>query len=214
MKHFSKQMFSFAVAALFTTALLSSCSKTDKMAEQIKDSVNAHSNGANGNAAKPADAPNAGAAAANGQAGGVAVKSTILAAFLPTLSGFDAKEPENMDMNMQGMSYASATRKYTSGDKTVTLSIFDYNHMAAMTSMYSMYLGGMSVETGEESMHSTKISGNPGWIDWKKKENSGTIGVVVADRFFVIAEGHGGISQDELQSMAEKIDYSGLSKAH
>ena len=206
-------MFSFVAAGLFAATLLTSCSKTDKMAEQIKDSVNAHANGANGATSKPADATTPGAAA-NGQPAGVAVKSTILAAFLPTLSGFEAKEPENMDMNMQGMSYASATRKYTTGEKTVTLSIFDYNHMAAMTSMYSMYLGGMSIETGEESMHSMKISGNPGWVDWKKKENNGTIGVVVADRFFVVAEGHGGVSQDELQSMAEKIDYSGLSKAH
>ncbi len=158
-------------------------------------------------------AQNMAAGTASGKTPGVAIPSKTLAGFLPSVSGYTAKgEPETMEMEMQGAKYSHANQSYENGDKRITVSIMDYNYIAGLSMAYSAMMN-MSLETNEESMHSEKFGGNPGWIDWKKKSNTGTVGVVVNDRVFVVIEANNGASLDELKSVASNINYSGIASA-
>ncbi len=156
---------------------------------------------------------NATAAAATNKTPGVAIPAKTLAGFLPSVSGYTPKgEPETMEMEMNGAKYSHAMQSYENGEKRIKVSILDYNYIAGLTAAYSMMMN-MSLETNDESMHSDKFNGNPGWIDWKKKTNTGTVGVVVNDRVFVVIESQGGASLDDLKSVANSINYSGIASA-
>src|SRR5438105_661052 len=153
------------------------------------------------------------AGGASGKKSGVAVPAKTLGGFLPSVSGYTAKgEPETMEMDFQGAKYSHATQEYTNGDKTIKVSILDYNYIAGLTAAYSMLMN-MNIETNEESLHSEKFNGNPGWVSWKKSSNEGTVGVVVNDRIFVVIDAHGGATLDELKSAAGSINYSGIASA-
>ena len=151
--------------------------------------------------------------AAAGKTPGIAIPAKTLAGFLPSVSGYTAKgEPETMEMEMNGAKYSHANQSYENGDKRITVSIIDYNYIAGLSMAYSAMMN-MSMETNEESMHSEKFGGNPGWINWKKKSNTGTVGVVVNDRVFVVIESSNGASLDDLKSVANNINYSGITSA-
>lgn len=144
---------------------------------------------------------------------GVAVAAKTLASFLATPAGYKMDgEPETMEMDFQGQKYSHAQGKYTNGDKEITISIFDYNYITGLSAAYSTMLN-MNMESNDESFHSEKIAGFPGWFNWHKKDNNGTIGVVVNDRIFVVTESHGGVSQDELKAAASGVNYSGIAAA-
>ncbi len=145
---------------------------------------------------------------------GVAVPAKTLAGFLPTsISGYTLEgEPETMEMDMQGVKYTHAQGTYKNGEKKIQVSIFDYNYIAGLSMAYSAMLN-MNMETNEESFHSEKMSGFPGWIQWKKKSNEGTIGVVVNDRIFVVTQANDGVTLDEAKSAANAVNYSGIASA-
>lgn len=145
---------------------------------------------------------------------GVAVPAKTLAGFLPTsISGYTLEgEPETMEMDMQGAKYTHAQGTYKNGEKRIQVSIFDYNYIAGLSMAYSAMLN-MNMETNEESFHSEKMSGFPGWIQWKKKSNEGSIGVVVNDRIFVVTEANNGVTLDEAKSAANAVNYSGIASA-
>lgn len=144
------------------------------------------------------------------KAPGVAIPAKTLVTFLPTISGFDKNgDAEYTEMDMQGTKYSNATQRYTSGDKSVTVSIFDYNYIAGLTAGFAMLMN-MNMETNTEITRSEKIGGFPGWFSWNKQSNDGTIGVVVSDRVFVTVEANGGVTDGELRSIAESINYSGI----
>jgi major membrane immunogen (membrane-anchored lipoprotein) len=189
---------------LLAASLLIGCSKKD---EQAMKAADAASQAANHMAQQ---------GTANGAAGktpGIAVPSKTLATFLPSISGYTLQgEPETMDMDMSGVKYTNATAKYKNGDKQITVSMFDYNYISGLSGAYTAMMS-MNMETNEESWHSEKIGGFPAWSDWKKKDNEGSIGVVVNDRIFIITEGHGGVSQDELKSAVSSINLGGLAGA-
>ena len=148
-----------------------------------------------------------------GKSPGVAVPAKTLASFLPAVSGYTTKgDPETMEMEMQGAKYSHANQTYQNGDKHIKVSILDYNYIAGLSAAYGMMMN-MSLETNEESMHSEQFGGNPGWVDWKKKSNQGTVGVVVSDRIYVITEAENGATLDDLKSVANSINYSGIALA-
>jgi protein involved in sex pheromone biosynthesis len=203
-------MKSYRIGSLLLVAtlvfILSSCTKKEddaqKAVEQASKSMQQMAQNMAG-----------GANGAANKTPGVAVPAKTLAGFLPSVSGYTAKgEPETMEMEMAGSKYSHATQEYQNGDKRIKVNILDYNYIAGLSAAYGMMMN-MSLETNEESMHSEKFNGNPGWVDWKKKSNNGTVGVVVADRIYVIVEAEEGASLDELKSVANSINYSGIASA-
>lgn len=194
---------SFLVLAATLVIIASGCSKkvdeTQKAAEQATNAMQQMSQ-------------NMGGANADRKPG-VAIPAKTLATALPTISGYTAKgEAETMEMEMAGAKYSHANQDYENGDKHIKVSIMDYNYIAGLSMAYSTMMN-MSMETNEESMHSEKFNGNPGWINWKKKSNEGTVGVVVNDRVFVIVEARNGVTMDEAKAVANSIDYSGIASA-
>jgi hypothetical protein len=160
-------------------------------------------------------ASNAAQAAANASANkpiGPPIKSTDLANYLPKLSGYDMKNPEHMDMNAMGMSYSMAKSDYTMGNSKVTVTIFDYNHQAGLAAAYSMFLSNYSMENDEEKVNSEQINGFPGWVELHKKQNQGTVGVVVGQRIYVIIESSNVKSTDDLVAIAKSMDLAGIAK--
>jgi hypothetical protein len=151
--------------------------------------------------------------AANANKPGVAVAAKTLASFLGTPSGYALEgTPETMEMAVQGQKYSSAQGKFKSGDKEINVSIFDYNYIAGMTAAYSAMMN-MSLETNEESLHSDKIGGFPAWIEWKKTNNEGTIGIVVNDRIFVVITGSNGATLEDLKAAANAVNLSGIASS-
>ena len=148
-----------------------------------------------------------------GKSPGIAVPAKTLAGFLPSVSGYSAKgEPETMEMEMNGAKYSHAMQTYENGDKRIKVSILDYNYIAGLSAAYGMMMN-MNLETNDESMHSEQFGGNPGWVDWKKKSNSGTVGVVVGDRIYVVVEAQNGATLDDLKSVANSVNYSAIASA-
>jgi hypothetical protein len=201
----SYQIRSLILAGCFVVCI-SGCSKkeeeAEKAAEQASKSMQQMAQTASGGANAATKTP------------GVAIAAKTLAGFLPSsISGFTPKgEPETMEMEMSGSKYSHAMQTYENGDKRIKVSILDYNYIAGLSAAYAMMMN-MSLETNEESMHSEKFNGNPGWIDWKKNSNQGTAGVVVGDRVYVIVEAEGGATLDDVKSVANNINYSGIASA-
>jgi len=193
------------VLTAILTLIISSCSKKE-------DETTKSANQTTTNPMQQMAQNMAGGAAGN-KTPGVAIPAKTLAGFLPSVSGYSAKgDPETMEMEMNGAKYSNATQSYENAEKRVKVSIFDYNYIAGLTAAYSMMMN-MSVETNDESLHSEKFSDYPGWINWKKKSNTGTVGVVVNERVFVVVEAQNGATLDDLKSVANNINYSGIASA-
>ena len=180
---------------------LSSCSKKDEQqvaAEQAMEQM--------GQAMQQMEAAGSGAA----KAPGIAIPAKTLVTFLPKISGYELNgEAEYTEMDMQGTKYSQASQRYTNQDKSISVNIFDYNYIAGLTAAFGMFTN-MNMETNTEIMRSEKIAGYPGWFTWHKQDNDGTIGVIVADRVYVTIDGNGGVTDAELHSVAESINYSGI----
>jgi len=182
---------------------LSSCSKKEDEAQKAADQMQTAMEqmgqameGQNPNA--PPKAP------------GIAIPAKTLVTFLPNLAGYEKNgDAEYMEMDMQGTKYTHATQRYTNGDKQIKVSIFDYNYLAGLTAGFTMLMN-MNMETNTEITRGEKIGGYQGWFNWHKESNDGTLGVVVADRVFVTIDGNGGVTEAELHSVAEGINYSGI----
>jgi hypothetical protein len=208
MKNIWKSFLPMAALGLFALTLSTGCGK--KADTSMQNTSNANGNNMPGMPGAAANASNQ----ANNQPAGPAIKSTTLANFLPDLSGYTKGSPEHVDMNMAGMNWSSAKSTYTNGDNRVTINIFDYNHQTGLAAAYSMYTAGnLNIETDDEITRSQQIGGFPGWINWKKKTNNGSVGVIVGDRIWVVIEASKAGSIDDLVAMAQKIDLGGLSKA-
>ena len=141
-----------------------------------------------------------------------ALPSDKLASFIPSLSGFTAQEPEKASMNFSGTEYSSASQEFRNGGKNIKVGIFDYNYIQGLSAAYAMAVN-MNIENGEQLHRGEKFGNYPGWIEWNKKSNDGTIGVIVNDRIFIIVEGHNGVSLDDLRSVMGKLDLDGIAKA-
>ncbi|MDP4219755.1 MAG: hypothetical protein Q8916_03115 [Bacteroidota bacterium] len=200
----SNQITALVLAGCFVIGI-SGCSKKDEAQKAAEETAKSMQQMATGT--------NASASATSNKTPGVAVPAKTLAGFLPSVSGYTAKgEPETMEMDMNGAKYSHASQTYENGDKRIKVSILDYNYITGLSAAYSMMMN-MSLETNDESMHSEKFSGNPGWVDWKKNSNQGTVGVVVGDRVYVIVEAEHGATLDDLKSVAGAINYSGIASA-
>lgn len=114
---------------------------------------------------------------------------------------------------MAGMNYSLAKTDYVSGDNKITVTILDYNHNMGLSAAYSMFLNGFHVENDNELTQSEKIGDYPGWVSLKKRDNRGTVGVVVNDRIYVIVEATHVTSVDDLKAIAQKVDLAGIAKA-
>src|SRR6185503_15194491 len=125
------------ILSLSAACALTSCSKKEDQAQEAAEQM-AKSMEQMGQTMQ-AQGQN-GQATAN-KAPGVAIPAKTLVTFLPTISGYEKNgDAEYMDMDMQGTKYSHASQRYTSGDKSLTVSIFDYNYIAGLTAGFGMLM--------------------------------------------------------------------------
>jgi hypothetical protein len=112
---------------------------------------------------------------------------------------------------MNGIEYSMASREFDNGTKHLKVTIADYNYLENLTAAYAM-LTNFSSEDENELQHGEKFGSYPGWVTWHKKANDGEIGVIIADRVYLIVEGSGGISLDDLRGIVNQMNLDGIAK--
>ncbi|HET6401185.1 MAG TPA: hypothetical protein VFH95_07270 [Candidatus Kapabacteria bacterium] len=215
MKKASILRFSLLSAAL-CLVLLTGCSKKSDTAANSDSSNNTNSANSANNANNVANAMSQamGAATAGGahKSAAHSVPSATLASFLPNLSGFTAHEPSTSSANFNGIEWSTAERQFDNGDKHVKVTLADYNYAAGLTAAYTMLMN-YSMEDENQIQHGEKFGNYPGWVTWHKKSNDGEIGVIVADRIYLMIEGSGGVSLDDLRAIVGQVNLDGVAKA-
>jgi hypothetical protein len=201
------------ICSVLAFIFLSGCGKkTDTSDSQNNQSQNAN----NTNATNVSDAVNQAMGMATGntahKSATHAVASATLAGFLPNLSGFTAHEPSTSSANFNGIEWSTAERQFDNGDKHVKVTLADYNYAAGLTAAYSM-LASYSMEDENQLQHGEKFGSYPGWVTWHKKSNDGQIGVIVGDRIYLIVEGSGGVSLDDLRAIVDQVNLDGVARA-
>lgn len=141
------------------------------------------------------------------------ISVATLKSFIPTVSGYTASgEPKTVQMKMQGYEYSVVEQEYENGEKSIQLTIADYNHITGLNAAWAMY-SNLSVETNEEVTRSEKIDGYNGWVHYRKDNSQAQMGIAANDHVWVVAEGRGGATIDEVRSVIKSINIAALAKA-
>jgi hypothetical protein len=193
--------------AAFVTGLTTSCGKkaesvenqAEAAAQAAQQMANNVTNTANGSNATHKSATHA-------------IASNTLSGFLPSVNGFTAHEPSTSSANFNGVEWSTAEREFENGEKHIKVTLADYNYAEGLTAAYSMLMN-FSMENENEIQHGEKFGSNPGWVNWHKKNNDGQIGVIVNDRIYLIVEGSGGVTLDELRSVVNQVNTDAIAKA-
>lgn len=146
-------------------------------------------------------------------ASGPVIAASTLKGFMPSISGYTADgETETMQTKMGELEYSVASQDYKNGDKSIKLTIADYNGIQQLTAAYSMFMN-MSVETNTEVTKGEKFNGHNGWVNYKKDNSDAQIGVAVNDRLWIMAEGNNGTTIDELRAAINSMDLNAIGNA-
>jgi hypothetical protein len=206
MKKSSFLRFSLLSAAL-SFVFFTGCSKKSETAANSDSS-----NNANTAANMVTQAMNAASTGAAHKSAAHSVPSATLAGFLPNLSGYTAHEPSTSSANFNGIEWSTAERQFDNGDKHVKITLADYNYAAGLTAAYTMLMN-YSMEDENQIQHGEKFGSYPGWVTWHKKSNDGQIGVIIGDRIYLMIEGSGGVSLDDLRAIVGQVNLDGVAKA-
>ena len=204
------------IAFLFAMfAFVAGCGKKSDTAND-QNNQNGNNQNANNNANNAANALNQamGGAGANGahKSATHSIPSATLASFLPSPSGYTGHEPSTSSANFNGIEWSVAERQFDNGDKHIKVTLADYNYAAGLTAAYSM-MANFSSEDENSLQHGEKFGSYPGWVQWQKKSNNGTVGVIVNDRIYLIVEGNGGPTLDDLRAVVNSMNLDAIAKA-
>lgn len=140
-------------------------------------------------------------AATNGQV--TPVDTEKLKGLLPAALGSYTRT--SFDSGAMGGMGKGVSATYTSGDKSIKLSVVDSAGLGALAGM----AGAMGVEQSHEDADSYEKTGTVGGQfqteKWNRKDNRGEFGQQIGGRFFVSAEGEAG-SIDELKAAVAAVD--------
>jgi hypothetical protein len=187
------------------------CGKKSDTAD-TQNSQNGNQNNANNASNAISQAMGAATGSAAHQSAAHSVPSATLAGFLPSPSGYTGHEPSTSSANFNGVEWSVAKRRFDNGDKRINVTLADYNYAAGLTAAYSM-MANFSSEDENELQHGQKFGSYPGWVQWQKKSNNGTVGVILNDRIYLIIEGSGGVTLDDLQSVANSMNLDAIAKS-
>lgn len=134
--------------------------------------------------------------------------------FLPqSLDGYKTEKPDGATINMQSMSYSSATIRFSkdNGDY-LKVSIIDYNQAYGLyTAATALWAMGMSVDSPQEKADGIKLDNDiGGWEDFKKNTNEAIVTLGVGSRFLVSVEASKQSNTDLVKSVAKSMDLSKL----
>ncbi|MBC8044961.1 MAG: hypothetical protein IAF08_16100 [Rhizobacter sp.] len=145
----------------------------------------------------------------------LAIPYKDLQKYLPeSIGGYTAEEPKGQTMSMQGMSYSTATRRYTQGESDIEVSLTDYNSAYGVMTSATMFMSlGITVDDDEQTTkgYDTGISGVKGYEELQKKSKNAKITLSVGDRFLLVVAATGGQENTEfVKGIAKSIKLSDL----
>ncbi len=115
---------------------------------------------------------------------------TLQAKIPSSIKGYSQKgDADGMNMDMNGMSWSSATKKFSKGEKSLTVTIIDYQGASAMYTGFAMAWGNtMHFEDESSIAGTTTVDGFKGMENYDKKDKSSTLVLGVHDRYYVSIE--------------------------
>jgi hypothetical protein len=124
-------------------------------------------------------------------------------------------EPHGMNMEMGGQRWSSVSQEYASGDqkKSVGLSIMagignpqvqGYQAMAAMT---------MQMETGDEVMKTTTVSGYSAMLTLDKTDKTGTLVIYLRNDMVVVLHAEPATKEAHLTQLAQQLPLAKFASA-
>lgn len=145
----------------------------------------------------------------------LAIAYKDLQKYLPeSISGYTAEEPKGQTVSMQGVSYSTATRRYTQGEKDIEVSLTDYNSAYGIMASATVFMSlGISVDDDEQTTkgYDAGIAGVKGYEELQKKSKNAKITLSVGDRFLLVVSATGGQENTEfVKSIAKSIKLGDL----
>jgi hypothetical protein len=208
-----KRTSTLNIALLFAVfSLVAGCGKKSDTADTQNNQNANNQNGGNNAANALSQAMGAATGNAAHKSAEHSVPSATLAGFLPSPSGYTGHEPSTSSANFNGIEWSLAERQFDNDQKHIKVTLADYNYAAGLTAAYSM-LANFSSEDENQLQHGEKFGSYPGWVQWQKKANTGTVGVIINDRIYLIVEGSGGVTLDDLRGVANSMNLDAIGKA-
>jgi hypothetical protein len=140
----------------------------------------------------------------------VALQYKELETFLPDVSGYTKDGgPKGQQMNTPGLgSWSQSEQSYTNGDKSLKISITDYNaSQAGFTMATALFNLNISAEDDEKRQGSVDLGMKnvAAYETVYKQRPEASLVVVAGDRFYVNIESNGSNDIDALKTTAKNI---------
>jgi hypothetical protein len=154
-----------------------------------------------------------------------AIDYKVLVGALPTeATGFTAtSEPEGSTASYQDPTNMQNTWTYSTASVILSKSadengVADTIDLSVIDTCYISYLsagwmGYAQYEGTQGYLKKTTIKGFPGWKQYDKSSNSYSVHILVKDRVFVSSQGSEGVSEGNVESAANAIDYDKIASA-
>ena len=140
----------------------------------------------------------------------IALQYKELEAFIPEVSGYTKEGgPKGEQMNTPGLgSWSQTEQSYTNGDKSLKISITDYNaSQTGFTMATALYNLNISSEDDEKRQGSTDlgIKNVTAYETVYKQRPEASLVVIAGDRFYINIESNGSNDIDALKNTAKNI---------
>lgn len=147
----------------------------------------------------------------------IAMPYEKLKAYMPTdLQGYTADgEPEGNFVKQPGMSYSSLKQNYKNGEKTLSITLTDFNGVAGLyTAAFGLYASGIEIENNEEILKGWKpeVGSTRGFEQFKKKTKDANVTVGAVDRFVLSVQATGQENTSVVKDIAKSAKWGELEK--
>ncbi|MCB2406722.1 hypothetical protein [Hymenobacter lucidus] len=137
--------------------------------------------------------------------------------YLPeAVPGFaTADAPSGQTIKMPGMNYSQATREFHQDNKTITVTLTDYNASSELFTASAAVTGmAMEMEDDEQLITSSDlgIAGLKAFERYGKKDRQASVTVAVNDRFMVSVSGTEQPDMEAVKAAAKALKYDELQK--
>ena len=130
--------------------------------------------------------------------------------FLPAdLSGYTAEAPSGESTKAAGLSFSTATQKFTHVDATLEVSLTDYNGAQDVyQGMAAMFALGLEQENDEQLVRPTQLNldGVKGMETFHKQDGRAELVLTAGGRFLIKIEADQQKDLDFVQEVARKMD--------
>lgn len=147
----------------------------------------------------------------------IAMPYEKLKAFMPTdLQGFTAEgEPEGNFVKQPGMSYSSLKQNYKNGDKTLSVTLTDFNGVAGLyTAAFGLYATGIEIENNDEILKgwNPETGSAKGFEQFRKKSKDANVTVGAGERFVLVVSATAQDNTNAVKAIAKSAKWSEMDK--